>query len=353
MVLLVCAALLAFGVAILLTPQVKNLAHRYDITAKPNHRTIHLHTTPLLGGTAVYLAYLVGIFLVFLLAREKYAALLSENLSFILAGTLVLLLGIYDDIKGASSYEKFSVQIIAALVVILSGYQISTIVNPFGGVIKLGWFSYPITILWLVTISNAFNLIDGLDGLASGIGLGAALIMMLVALWGQNLVSALPAAILAGAIAGFLVFNINPAKIFLGDSGSLVIGFWLACFSINGTFRTENAVAIVIPIIVFSLPILDTFMAFFRRVRRGIHPFRADRKHIHHRLLYLGLNQRQVMLVLVGISYAWGLVAFGMVALGNPFSLVLTALVLGSIILGLRHLARLEVLHHSEFLFHP
>jgi len=341
MILLVCAALLAFIVSVSLIPQIEKLARRYHIVAKQNQRTIHTRTTPLLGGTAVYLAYICGIILVYFRAGNDYYALLHENLSFILGGTLILLLGIYDDIKGASSYEKFTVQIIASLVVIAFGYRISTIVNPFGGTIQLGWLSYPATIFWLVTISNAFNLIDGLDGLASGIGLGASLTMMFVSLWNHNLTSALPAAILAGALFGFLIFNFNPARIFLGDSGSLVIGFWLACFSINGTFRTESAVAIVIPIIVFGLPILDTFLAFFRRVRKGIHPFRADKKHIHHRLLMIGLSQRAAMVVLNAISFGWGVLAFGAVVLGDHFNFIIPTVVLISMIFGLKHLNKL------------
>lgn len=346
MILLVSASLLAFVVSVSVTPVVKKFALKHDLVARPNHRTIHLKPTPLLGGTAVYLAYLAGIFLIYLFSGSAYTELLTENLSFILGGTLILFLGIYDDAKGASSYQKFSIQILASLVVIGSGYRISEIVNPFGGLIQLGWLSYPITIFWLVTISNAFNLIDGLDGLASGIGLGASIMMMFVSLWNSNLVSALPAAVLAGAIAGFLIFNFNPAKIFLGDSGSLVIGFWLACFSINGTFRHESAIAILIPIILFSLPILDTFMAFFRRVRLGIHPFKADQKHIHHRLLFLGLSQRQAMLVLSGISYLWGALAFGLVVLGNQFSLIISSVVLVSIFLGLKQLKKLTLCHH-------
>lgn len=348
MLLILGAAILALAFSANLTPGVMKVALKYNFTAKINQRTIHQKPVALLGGTAVYVAYLAGIALVYFFSEGKYDALLQENLSFILGGTLILLLGIYDDIRGASCYEKFSVQILAALVVIWSGYRITAIINPFGDVFELGWMSYPITVFWLVCISNAFNLIDGLDGLASGIGLVAALTMMGVALWNGNLTSALPAAILAGAIGGFLIFNFNPAKIFLGDSGSLVIGFWLACFSINGTFRTESAVAIIVPMFVFGLPILDTFMAFFRRLRKGVHPFRADRQHLHHRLLFLGLSQRQVMLVLVAISSFWGVLGFGLVALGHQFSLVFAAVVLSSIYWGLKILNRLESVHNSR-----
>lgn len=335
MMLLICASLLTFAVSIILIPKVKKIALRYDVVAKPNNRTIHSVPIALLGGIGVYFAYITGIFLIFLFAKEDYKELLQENLSFILGGTLILLLGIYDDIKGANCYQKFIVQILAAIVVIYAGYQINSIVNPFGGLIELGWLSIPLTILWLVAISNAFNLIDGLDGLATGVGLGASLTMMVISLWNGNLISALPAGILASALAGFLIFNFNPAKIFLGDSGSLVIGFWLACFSINGTFRTSSAIAILIPIVIFSLPLLDTLIAIIRRLWKGVHPFKADRQHIHHRLLYMGFSQRQAALLLNGISYFWGAIAFSIVVLDNKYSLFLSALVLFPIFIGL------------------
>jgi len=338
MILLISASLFAFAMSIILTPKIRKIAYYFDITAKPNHRTIHHTAIPLMGGIAVFLAYVVGIIIIYAFSGGKYTELLNENLAFISGGLLILFLGIYDDIKGATCYQKFIVQILAAVVVIYAGYQITSIVNPFGGLIELGQLSIPLTILWLVAISNAFNLIDGLDGLATGVGLGASITMMIISLWNGNLISALPAAILASALAGFLIFNFNPAKIFLGDSGSLVIGFWLACFSINGTFRTSSAIAILIPIVIFSLPLLDTLLAIVRRLRKRIHPFKADRQHIHHRLLYMGLSQRQAALLLNGISYFWGTIAFFIVVLDRKYSLFLAALVMLTIFLGLRGL---------------
>lgn len=336
--LLLGTFLLAFSVSIGLTPYVRKLAFRFDAVAIPNHRTIHKGVIPRFGGIAVFVAFLAGIVLMILLSGEKFAALHREALVFLFAGTMILFLGIYDDIKGANCYQKFIVQLVSALVVVLFGYKITAVVNPFGDPISLGVFSVPFTLLWIVGITNAFNLIDGLDGLAAGISLGAAVIMLFISLYFGNLISAFPAAILAGAIGGFLIYNFNPAKIFLGDSGSLLIGFLLACFSINGTFRDASAVAIYIPMVVLGIPILDTVLAIIRRIRKGIHLFQADKDHIHHRLLQLGFSHKNAVLVLNGISYSWGMVAFAIYVFNSPYSLLLLVLIFAMTCVGLKKL---------------
>jgi UDP-GlcNAc:undecaprenyl-phosphate GlcNAc-1-phosphate transferase len=336
--LLLGTFLLAFSVSIGLTPYVRKLAFRFDAVARPNHRTIHKGIIPRFGGIAVFMAFLAGIVLLILLSGEKFAALHREALVFLFAGTTILLLGIYDDIKGANCYQKFIVQLVSALVVVLFGYKITAVVNPFGDPISLGVFSVPFTLLWIVGITNAFNLIDGLDGLAAGISLGAAIIMLFISLYFGNLISAFPAAILAGAIGGFLIYNFNPAKIFLGDSGSLLIGFLLACFSINGTFRENSAVAIYIPMVVLGIPILDTILAIIRRIRKGIHLFQADKEHIHHRLLQLGFSHKNAVLLLNAISYSWGIVAFAIYIFNSPYGLLLLLLIFAMTFIGLKKL---------------
>lgn len=342
--LLLCTCLLAFSVSIALTPLVRKLAFRLNAVARPNHRTIHKELMPRLGGVAIFAAFLVGIVLIMLFTDEKFAALRHETLVFLFAGSFILALGIYDDIKGADSNQKFLVQFISAAIVILFGYKITAVVNPFGAPISLGIFSIPFTLLWIVGITNAVNLIDGLDGLAAGISFGAAWIMIFISLLFGNIMSAFPAAILAGAIGGFLVYNFNPAKIFLGDSGSLLIGFLLACFSINGTFRDNEAVAIYIPMIVLGIPIIDTMLAIIRRIRKRIHLFQADKEHIHHRLLQLGISHRNAVLILYGISYSWGMIALAIYVLGRQESLFLLLPILGSIILGLKRLGSVKYL---------
>lgn len=338
MILLLATAIMAFVVAVCMTPLIRKLASRLNVYAKPNHRTIHKQVVPLLGGISIFAAYLFSFSLLIAFAPSSLDALIEESIVFIGAGFLILLLGIYDDIKGANSTQKLTTQIIAATLVIISGYKVSAVILPIGGIISLGIFSVPVTLLWIVGITNAINLIDGLDGLAAGISMGAALIMLAVSLYFGNIASAFPAAILASSLAAFLLFNFNPAKIFLGDSGSLFIGFMLGCFSINGTFRESSAVAMLIPMIVLGIPITDTILAVIRRLRKGVHPFHADREHIHHRLLNLGLSHRKVVLLIYAISLSWGLIAMLIFISSSPFMLVFLIPIAGTILYGLRRL---------------
>lgn len=338
MILLLGTFLLAFSVSIALTPFVRKLAFKLGAVACENCRTIHKGNMPRLGGIAVFTAFLAGIVLMIIFSDERFAALRREAIVFLVGGSFILLLGIFDDTRGANWYQKLVVQLIAALLVILFGYRIAAVANPFGAPLALGVFSYPFTLLWIVGITNAFNLIDGLDGLAAGISFGAACIMLFISLWFGNLGSAFPAAILAGSIGGFLIYNFNPAKIFLGDSGSLLIGFLLACFSINGTFRDSSGVAIYIPMVVLGVPILDTFLAILRRFRKGVHFFHPDKEHIHHRLLQLGVSHRNAVLLLIAISFFWGFVAFAIYIVNSQYSLLLIVPLLGMTVFGLRRL---------------
>jgi UDP-GlcNAc:undecaprenyl-phosphate GlcNAc-1-phosphate transferase len=338
MILLLSTGIMAFLVAIIMTPLIRKIALRYGVCAHPNHRTIHQDIVPKLGGVVIFAAYLAGFILIMLFAGQQFETLVREGIIFLIGGSLILIVGIYDDIKEISYYQKLIMQTIAAIIVILFGYKISIIINPFGGIISLSIFSVPFTLLWIVGITNAINLIDGLDGLAAGISLGATCVIVAISLWFGNIASAFPAAILAGALLAFLFFNFNPAKIFLGDSGSLFIGFMLACFSINGTFRNSSAVALLIPIIVLGIPITDTMLAFIRRLRKGVHPFVADREHVHHRLLNLGLSHRQVVLLMNSVSYFWGAIAFVIYTTNSQYSLLLLLIVFIMILIGLKKL---------------
>lgn len=338
MILLLSTGIVAFIVAIIMTPLIRKIALKYEVCARPNHRTVHQDIIPKLGGIGIFIAYLAGFILILLTAGQQFETLVREGIIFLIGGSLILIVGIYDDIKGIHYYQKLVMQVIAAFIVIVSGYKISVIINPLGGTISLGIFSVPFTLLWIVGITNAINLIDGLDGLAAGISLGATVVIIAISLWFGNLASAFPAAILAGALVAFLFFNFNPAKIFLGDSGSLFIGFMLACFSINGTFRNGSAVAMLIPIIVLGIPITDTLLAFIRRLRKGVHPFVADREHTHHRLLNLGLSHKQVVLLMNGVSCSWGAIAFVIYTAHSRYSLLLLSFVFLTILIGLKKL---------------
>ncbi|NIO20217.1 MAG: undecaprenyl/decaprenyl-phosphate alpha-N-acetylglucosaminyl 1-phosphate transferase, partial [Candidatus Aenigmarchaeota archaeon] len=187
---------------------------------------------------------------------------------------------------------------IAAIILFFFGFEIQSISNPFGNAIHLGWFSLPLTVFWLVGLSNAFNLIDGIDGLASGVAFFATSALLAVALFLGNILPSLFTAALAGATLGFLRYNFNPAKIFMGDSGSLFLGFTIAAISIHGSEKAHAAVAILIPIVALGLPIMDTLLAIARRVYRGLPIPTADKEHIHHRLIKYGFSHRRTALVL-------------------------------------------------------
>jgi UDP-GlcNAc:undecaprenyl-phosphate GlcNAc-1-phosphate transferase len=205
---------------------------------------------------------------------------------------------VYDDLRGTNAWVKFSVQILAALLVVWQGYIISGITHPAGGRIDLGPLAVPVTILWLVGVTNAFNLIDGADGVAGGIGAIVAGTMSVVGFATGNLESALLAAALCGALMGFLLFNFYPARIFMGDSGSLFVGFILAALAIKASQVSATTVSFLTPLVAFGLPIMDTSLSFFRRMLAGKSPFQADDDHIHHKLLRETLSHRHTAVIL-------------------------------------------------------
>ena len=266
-------------------------------------RRIHNGSIPRLGGVGMYLAFYLP-FLGFLFYQNRISNFLFSDirqfLGLLICSTIILGLGIYDDIKGANAGKKLIVQTIAAIILYLFGFEIQNITNPFGSPIHLGWLSLPITVFWLVGLSNAFNLIDGIDGLASGVAFFATSSLLAVALFLGNILPSLFTAALAGATLGFLRYNFNPAKIFMGDSGSLFLGFTIAAISIHGSQKAHAVMAILIPIIALGLPIMDTLLAIARRIYRGLPIPTADKEHIHHKLMQYGFSHRRTALALYG-----------------------------------------------------
>lgn len=264
-------------------------------------RKIHNGSVPRLGGVGIYLAFYLP-FLGFLFYQNRISNFLFSDirqfLGLLFCSTIILALGIYDDIKGANAAKKLTVQTIAAIILFLFGFEIQKLSNPFGDPIYLGWLSLPITVFWLVGLSNAFNLIDGIDGLASGVAFFATSALLVVALFLGNILPSLFTAALAGATLGFLRYNFNPARIFMGDSGSLFLGFTIAAISIHGSAKAHAAVAILIPIVALGLPIMDTLLAIARRLYRGLPIPTADREHIHHKLIKHGFSHRRTALML-------------------------------------------------------
>jgi UDP-GlcNAc:undecaprenyl-phosphate GlcNAc-1-phosphate transferase len=308
------AFILSIVCGTILTPMVRRLAHRIGALDQAlSSRKIHGRPIPRLGGVAIVLAFyapLVGLLLFHSGVSEMFLAEKQKVIGLFVGGIAIALLGVYDDLRGAGAGRKFVVQFAVAGLMYALGYRIDILANPFGTELQLGWASLPFTLFWIVGVINAMNLIDGLDGLAGGVGLVAVLTTFLISLQRGHPLMVLFSGALAGAILGFLFYNFNPATIFMGDTGSLFLGFVLATSAIQTNQKSSTAVAVLIPCIALGLPIADTLLAMGRRAIRGRPIFQADKEHIHHRLLALGLSHRQAVMILYGFCVLLGAVAF-------------------------------------------
>lgn len=300
-------------VSFALTPVAVWVALRIGALDQPDSRKVHGEPIPRLGGLAIF-----GTVILCLGAALAFSPGLWETGPWpnVLVGALVVyLLGFTDDVGGLSAVSKLAVQFVAALIAVASGLQLGSVELPGVGVFHLGSAAIPITLVWIVGITNAFNLIDGIDGLAGGLGLIAALALFTLG-WQTDNAVVLIAAVLAGALAGFLRYNFHPARIFMGDSGSLLVGFLLACLAVQ-TSSGENSVGLAAPLLAMAIPLLDTVTAMLRRYLGSLWGpdgfklsrllklsvmFQPDRAHIHHRLLDYGLSQRQAVTVLYGLA---------------------------------------------------
>lgn len=333
--------------AFVLTRYVRDFATRRGWVAVPSQER-HLHSTPLprLGGVAIFVSFSLSMLVVAVFdwryPHSRFVFPLQTLLTILLPASLIFLLGVYDDIYNAGPYLKFSVQSVAAAMLFYGGLRIVNIPVLFGSH-RLPWFlGLPLTIIWVLAITNAFNLIDGLDGLAAGSALFSTLVAFVVALANGYSLVALMTIALAGAILGFLRFNFNPATIFLGDSGSLFIGFLLSALALEGAQKAPTIVAVAIPVVSFGLPILETSLSILRRLIGGRPVFTADREHIHHKLLQHGLTHRQVVIVLYAVSAVFALLSlFLLWPTGSSLGLVLSVLGIG-IWIGVQRLGYLE-----------
>jgi UDP-GlcNAc:undecaprenyl-phosphate GlcNAc-1-phosphate transferase len=307
MITLVVSVLLAFITSVSLTPVVLFFARRSGLVdaAGISHRKVHAEDIPRLGGIAIVIAFYVP--LIGLMAYETFIGNMvvgnQQIVTALLGGGLVIaLLGLYDDLRDASPKLKLIVQIAVALGVTALGFQIDKVDLPFIRQLQLGWLAWPVTVLWIVGITNAVNLIDGLDGLAAGIALFGLAPMTILAMTHGNMVGALICLTLSGSVLGFLVYNFHPARIFMGDTGSMFLGYILAVTTIYTSTKGETAVVMLTPILALGLPILDTLLALVRRAVLGQSLFVGDRQHIHHRLLETGLSHRTTVLVMYGFA---------------------------------------------------
>lgn len=308
--------IIASVIAALITPLVCRLAFVFGWLDEPDQeRKVHERPIPRVGGVAVVIAFFAPI-LGLSIHNNPVSELLYSDIRLVvglcLGAFAILALGVYDDIKGADAKLKLTVQSLTALGMWLVGFQIDLVQNPFGTPFEAGVFSLPLTMLWIVGVVNAMNLIDGLDGLASGVAVLASVVLFGVSFSNGNTLLCLIDLALAGSLVGFLLWNFNPARIFLGDSGSMFLGFILSTVSVWTQQKSTTAVAILIPVIALGLPLLDTTLSVVRRVGRGQSPFMADREHLHHRLLALGLSHRSAVLTLYVTSVVFGLAALAM-----------------------------------------
>ncbi len=313
----------------LLTPRVRQWAIRMGVMDIPDARRVHTEPIPRWGGLAIYagvvVGMLAGLLRLYMLAPsdEVFLGRAFQFIGLLLVGTGVLLVGMLDDKRPLSALVQMGFLLLAGLAVQLFGVQIEGISVPLGGKfdqarwISLGTWSIPLTALWIFVISKTMDTIDGLDGLAAGVSAIAAFALALMALQAADMLNqpypnwliAITAAAIAGAAGGFLRYNFNPARIFMGTGGAQFLGFMLGGLSVIGAFKTATAFAIVIPILVFGLPLLDAGLAVVRRALTGQPIHMPDKKHIHHQLLERGLTQRQTVLILYGIAAAMAIVA--------------------------------------------
>ncbi len=326
------AFLLSLVVAGALTPLVRRFALRLGLLDHAiGSRKIHGRPVPRLGGLAIMAGFYSPL-LALAIYETGVGAMFyahSKTALALLGGGLVIgALGVYDDIRGANAYQKFAVQIVLALWLYWAGFRVEVVAVPFGAQVSLGFIALPLTVLWIVGVINALNLIDGMDGLAAGVALFAIAANLVIAVLRLDPLMTLFMAALGGAVLGFLFYNFNPASIFMGDTGSMFLGLVLAVSSLQTSQKSSTAVAFLVPIVVLGLPIADTLLALVRRAARGLPLFSADREHVHHRLLALGLSQRKTVVVLYGTCVL--LAAGGLLlsfATGLQATLLLCALV--------------------------
>jgi UDP-GlcNAc:undecaprenyl-phosphate/decaprenyl-phosphate GlcNAc-1-phosphate transferase len=305
--------LVALISSLALTPAIRNGALKLGWVDHPDAvRKLHRAEVPRIGGLAIFLALLVAMATACLLPSGfGYSIRVNASRAGAIIGlsTLMMLIGLRDDLKSLSPWQKFTAQMAVALASWLLGMRILGSWSTHGGIFEWGILSLPITLIWIVGITNAFNLIDGIDGLSAGAALFAMFAMIVVSAYYHQWLSVFLLSSLAGATLGFLRHNFTPASIFLGDSGSLLLGFMLAVLAIESSQKSSTAFAIAVPIVAFGLPVLDTGISVLRRFISGKPIFTADRRHIHHILVGRGLKPRTVVVVLYGVCGLFGLIS--------------------------------------------
>ncbi|HAH86314.1 MAG: MraY family glycosyltransferase [Armatimonadota bacterium] len=301
---------LSLLIAYLLTPWVRKSAIKLNIMVHPGGRRVHTRPMPLWGGIAIYAGFAVSALLLMHFTAQKPACNLPI-IGVVVAGALLVTVGLVDDMKELSAKAQAGMIILSALLLMTFGVRIQFLTNPFGGnmILLPPVISWILTLSWIFAVTKTIDFMDGLDGLAAGIGAIASGVLAIMAYYSNQPHVALMAAALCGACIGFLRFNFNPAKIFMGTGGSQFIGFALGAISVIGAFKVAAAMAIALPILVFGVPIFDAAFVIFKRLSNGQPLYIADKSHLHHRLMQKGLSHKQAVYVIWGISILLGIAA--------------------------------------------
>jgi UDP-GlcNAc:undecaprenyl-phosphate/decaprenyl-phosphate GlcNAc-1-phosphate transferase len=340
--------MLSFIIAFSSTPIAKKIAFKIGAVDVPNDgRRMHKRAIAKLGGMAIVSGFMITIIFNLIVSIVDKGNPIKPNfelLGLMIGIIIIVIMGLIDDIKGLSDKYKLLFQLAAAIVVVVFGTKIQIVTNPFSnnGFSLNPIIYYPLTIFWIVGVTNAINLIDGLDGLAAGVSSIASLSLFIVCVISGRWDSAIITVALAGATLGFLPYNFNPAKIFMADTGSNFLGFTLAVVSIQGTLKSYAAIAIAIPLLVLGLPLFDTLFAILRRIIKGKSIMEADRGHLHHRLIDMGLSHKQSVMVMYIFSASLGLCAIVLADKGVFTAILLVILVSAFIIGGVRYMSEIN-----------
>jgi len=341
--------------SLLLTPALLWLSRRHQWFDVPDgQRKIHTRPIPRIGGVAIFGAFALTLPLSFFWRNLVFDTLRlqwQDVVALTLPGMMMFLIGLYDDLRGLSARKKLALQIMAAGLLYYNGFRIEQIANPLGGPpLVLGWAGLPVTLFWVVGVTNAFNLIDGMDGLAAGIAFFTSVSLFFVSLAHFNPMVSVLSVVMAGATLGFLRYNFNPARIFMGDCGSYFLGFLAGSLAIRGAQKSSVVVSIAVPILLLGLPILDTAVAIVRRLLDGQPIFNPDQQHIHHRVLRAARSQRFTVIILYGATAFLGLMSWLMVISQSRLAAVIS-LAVGLIgFLGIRSLGYEEFQALGEYL---
>ena len=314
-------ALIAAGIiSFITTPIVRLFAQKVGAVDVPkDSRRVHNHPIPRMGGLAIFIGFVLSVVL--------FASVDNQMRGILLGAVIITVVGVVDDITPLPALLKLVIQIAAALVAVAFGVRIEFLANPIWWsetmYIDLGFLSIPVTVLWIVGLTNAVNLIDGLDGLACGVSAIASIAMMTIALAMGQWNTAIILAALVGACFGFMPFNLNPARIFMGDTGALMLGYVMACISITGLLKFYAIISFIVPLLALGLPIFDTAFAIIRRLAHGQNPMSPDRGHFHHRLIDMGLSQKQAVALLYAISAILGFASVLIATSGEMRAIVL------------------------------